>query len=96
MEQQAASVPVTSASASVTQGETPAASGDGMDIDVPATSVQPPGKRKASEEPEANGGASKKVRMGMISFYHSALISIDCSRLEPSDAPLKRYVLCRG
>lgn len=67
MEQQAASAsaPVTSIPANVTQ-DTPAVSGDGMNVDVPTTSARPQGKRKASEEPEIDGGASKKVRMGKI------------------------------
>lgn len=40
-----------------------------MDVDVPAVSAKPQGKRKASEEPEIEGGASKKVRMGTIPSY---------------------------
>jgi hypothetical protein len=92
--QQAASTSVTSVPTNVTQEEIPVASGDGMDVDVPATSTEPQGKRKASDEPEVDGNASKKVRMGMISFYHSACISIDCYRSEPPSAPLKRYVVC--
>ncbi|KAG8214448.1 hypothetical protein J3R82DRAFT_9471 [Butyriboletus roseoflavus] len=63
MEQQAASAVLTSLPTNVTQEQTPAASGDGMDVDVPITSAKPQGKRKASEEPEVDGSASKKVRM---------------------------------
>lgn len=65
MEQQAASRPITSVPANVTQ-ENSIASGGGMDVDVPTISGQPQGKRKASDEPEVDGGVSKKVRMGMI------------------------------
>jgi RNA recognition motif-containing protein len=61
--QQAASTSVTSVPTNVTQEEIPVASGDGMDVDVPATSTEPQGKRKASDEPEVDGNASKKVRM---------------------------------
>jgi len=92
MVQHATSAPVASVPANVTQEGTSTASGDGMDVDVPTTSAQ--GKRKASEEPEVDGTASKKVRMGMTLFYHSACISFDCYRLEPPSAPLKRYVCC--
>lgn len=65
VEQHAASASVP---ANVAQEEIPAASGDRMDVDVPTTSTQPQGKRKASEEPEVDENASKKVRMGMVSF----------------------------
>ncbi|KAI9568595.1 hypothetical protein HD554DRAFT_2099306 [Boletus coccyginus] len=61
MEQHATSAPVASVPANVAQEGTSTASGDGMDVDVPTTSAQ--GKRKASEEPEVVGAASKKVRM---------------------------------
>lgn len=71
IEQHAASAPATSVPANVTQEATPTVSGDGMDVDVPTTSAQ--GKRKASEEPEVDGSASKKVRMGTILSYHSAV-----------------------
>lgn len=71
MEQHVPSAPVTSVPANVTQETTPPVSGDGMDVDVPTTSAQ--GKRKASEEPEVDGSASKKVRMGTILSYHSAV-----------------------
>lgn len=95
MEQQhAGSVSVPAVLANPTQGAS-AASGGGMDVDVPTTSGQPQGKRKASEEPEVDGSASKKVRMGMHLSYHSCCILIDCYLLEPPTAPLKRYV-CRA
>lgn len=84
MEEQAASAVLTSVPASATQEQIPGASGDGMDVDVPTTSAKAQGKRKASEEPEADGGASKKVRMGMSSFYPSVLsrliVSVRISR----------------
>ncbi|KAH0831905.1 hypothetical protein J3R83DRAFT_12788 [Lanmaoa asiatica] len=67
IEQQAA--PVTSVPANVTQEETFATSGDRMDVDVPTTSAQLQGKRKASEEPEVDGSASKKkVRFLMLIY----------------------------
>lgn len=92
MEQQAVAAPPVPAN--VVQEEAPAAPGDGMDVDVPAASAQPQGKRKASEEFEVDGNVSKKVRMGTISSYRFACISVDCRRLEAPTVPLKRYVLC--
>ncbi|KAF8120579.1 hypothetical protein EV363DRAFT_1474306, partial [Boletus edulis] len=58
--EQHASASVTSVPANVNQEEKPAAPSD---VDGPTTSTQPQGKRKASEEPEFDGGTKKKVRM---------------------------------
>ena len=96
MEQHTTSVPVTSAPTNVTQEKMPAASGEAMDVDIPTTSVQPQGKRKANEEPGVDGTVSKKVRMGAISFYRFVAITTDRYSSESPSAPLKRYVSCTG
>ncbi|KAG9315935.1 hypothetical protein JVU11DRAFT_3587 [Chiua virens] len=60
IQQQVTSTAVSSVAANANQEGIPV---DGMDVDVPTTSVHSQGKRKASEEPEADGNISKKVRM---------------------------------
>ncbi|KAF9220989.1 hypothetical protein BS17DRAFT_786300 [Gyrodon lividus] len=64
MEQQAAPVHVTSVPVSdVGQGESSVTTGDQMDVDVPATSSDARGKRKASDKPELDVSGSKKARL---------------------------------